>query len=59
MPPEVRDVFYRAVLEFFRDHTTEHLDSLLRQLESVRVQSDANSGDDRSFRPPDDICAPG
>ncbi|MFI1354281.1 alpha-glucoside ABC transporter substrate-binding protein [Streptomyces sp. NPDC020898] len=59
MPPEVRDVFYRAVLEFFRDHTTERLDSLLRQLESVRVQADGNSADDRSFRPPDDICAPG
>ncbi|MDW4905720.1 alpha-glucoside ABC transporter substrate-binding protein [Streptomyces sp. ADMS] len=59
MPPEVRDVFYRAVLEFFRDHTTERLDSLLRQLESVRVQADENSADDRSFRPPQDICAPG
>lgn len=59
MPPEVRDVFYRAVLEFFRDHTTKHLDSLLGQLESVRAQTVENSGDDRSFRPPEDICAPG
>ncbi|WP_330292921.1 alpha-glucoside ABC transporter substrate-binding protein [Streptomyces sp. NBC_00576] len=57
MPPEVRDVFYRAVLEFFRDHSTKHLDSLLSQLESVRAQTAENSGADRSFRPPEDICA--
>ncbi|NGO06135.1 extracellular solute-binding protein [Streptomyces sp. HC44] len=57
MPPELRDVFYRAVLEFFRDPTAKHLDSLLRQLETVRVQVAEDSGGDRTFRPPQDICA--
>ncbi|TPQ22376.1 extracellular solute-binding protein [Streptomyces sporangiiformans] len=56
MPPELRDVFYRAVLEFFGDPTAEHLDSLLRQLETVRVQVGENTGGDPSFLPPEDIC---
>ncbi|MPY46070.1 alpha-glucoside ABC transporter substrate-binding protein [Streptomyces phyllanthi] len=57
MPPELRDAFHRAVLEFFRTPTTERRDSLLRQLETVRVQMNENSGGDPSFRPPEDICA--
>ena len=57
MPPELRDAFHRAVLEFFRDPTQRQLDSLLQQLETVRVQVNTDSGTDRSFRPPKDICA--
>ncbi|MFI1487496.1 alpha-glucoside ABC transporter substrate-binding protein [Streptomyces sp. NPDC020747] len=57
MPPELRDAFHRAVLEFFRDPSKGHLDSLLRQLETVRVEVDEESADGRSFRPPEVICA--
>ncbi|MER7564681.1 extracellular solute-binding protein [Streptomyces sp. NPDC097941] len=57
MPPELRDAFHRAVLEFFRDPTQRQLDSLLQQLETVRVQVNSDSGTDRSFRPPQSICA--
>jgi alpha-glucoside transport system substrate-binding protein len=57
MPPELRDAFHRAVLEFFRDPAEAHLTSLLQQLETVRAQVDADSPADRSFRPPEDLCA--
>lgn len=57
MPPELRDAFHRAVLEFFRDPTQRQLDSLLQQLETVRVQVNTDSGTDRAFRPPQNICA--
>ncbi|MFE1799483.1 alpha-glucoside ABC transporter substrate-binding protein [Streptomyces sp. NPDC059517] len=57
MPPELRDAFHRAVLEFFRDPARKHLDSLLRQLETIRVQVDEDADDARSFRPPEHICA--
>ncbi|MFE9680566.1 alpha-glucoside ABC transporter substrate-binding protein [Streptomyces sp. NPDC006285] len=57
MPPELRDAFHRAVLEFFRDPAEKHLVSLLRQLETIRAQVDDESDDSRSFRPPEDICA--
>lgn len=57
MPPELRDAFRRAVLEFFRDRTETHLTSLLQQLATVRTQMHEESADDRSFRPPEDICA--
>ncbi|WP_405560258.1 extracellular solute-binding protein [Streptomyces canus] len=57
MPPELRDAFHRAVLEFFRDSTQRQLDSLLQQLETVRVQVNTDSGTDRTFRPPQNICA--
>ncbi|MDH6625632.1 alpha-glucoside transport system substrate-binding protein [Streptomyces sp. LBL] len=57
MPPELRDAFHRAVLEFFRDPAEQHLDSLLRQLETVRAQVTDQSPADRSFRPPEDLCA--
>ncbi|WP_225858730.1 type 2 periplasmic-binding domain-containing protein [Streptomyces albicerus] len=57
MPPELRDAFHRAVLEFFRDPTDTHVASLLQQLETVRVQVDEESADGPSFRPPEDICA--
>lgn len=57
MPPELRDAFHRAVLEFFRDPTQHQLASLLQQLETVRVQVNTDSGTDRTFRPPQDICA--
>ncbi|MEU9190504.1 alpha-glucoside ABC transporter substrate-binding protein [Streptomyces sp. NPDC048484] len=57
MPPELRDAFHRAVLEFFRDPAKKHLASLLQQLETVRAQVDEESDDTRSFRPPEDICA--
>ncbi|MFI6277762.1 alpha-glucoside ABC transporter substrate-binding protein [Streptomyces sp. NPDC050988] len=57
MPPELRDAFHRAVLEFFRDPAEKHLASLLRQLETVRAQVDEEWADDRSFRPPGAICA--
>ncbi|WP_235882596.1 alpha-glucoside ABC transporter substrate-binding protein [Streptomyces apricus] len=56
MPPELRDAFHRAVLEFFRDPARKHLDSLLGQLETVRVQVDEDTDDRRSFRPPQEIC---
>lgn len=56
MAPELRDAFYRAVLEFFRDPTERQLDSLLAQLETIRNQTNANSGTDRSFRPPQAVC---
>ncbi|MFI6930882.1 ABC transporter substrate-binding protein [Streptomyces sp. NPDC050287] len=57
MPPEIRDAFHRAVLEFFRDPAEPHLDSLLRQLETVRAQATEEPPTDRSFRPPEDLCA--
>lgn len=57
MPPELRDAFHRAVLEFFRDPSGQHLGSLLRQLETVRIQVNGEPGGDRTFRPPQDICA--
>ncbi|WP_328744938.1 alpha-glucoside ABC transporter substrate-binding protein [Streptomyces sp. NBC_00285] len=57
MPPELRDAFHRAVLEFFRDPIDRQLDSLLQQLETVRTQVNTESGTDRTFRPPEDICA--
>ena len=57
MPPELRDAFHRAVLEFFRDPAQSHLDSLLRQLETVRTQVAEESPADPSFRPPQDLCA--
>ncbi|MFJ8779780.1 hypothetical protein [Streptomyces sp. NPDC102476] len=57
MPPELRDAFHRAVLEFFRDPTGRHLDVLLRQLKTVRTQVAEDPADDRSFRPPEDVCA--
>ncbi|MGW3284809.1 alpha-glucoside ABC transporter substrate-binding protein [Streptomyces sp. NPDC001002] len=57
MPPELRDAFHRAVLEFFRDPSRRHLASLLGQLETVRSEANAESGGDRTFRPPEDICA--
>jgi alpha-glucoside transport system substrate-binding protein len=57
MPPELRDAFHRAVLEFFRDPTDRQLDSLLQQLETVRTQVNTGSGTDRTFRPPEHICA--
>ncbi len=57
MPPELRDAFHRAVLEFFRDPAEKHLASLLQQLETVRAQVEEESADDRSFQPPEDICA--
>jgi alpha-glucoside transport system substrate-binding protein len=57
MPPELRDAFHRAVLEFFRDPADRHLDSLLRQLETVRARPDEDPADGRSFRPPEEICA--
>jgi alpha-glucoside transport system substrate-binding protein len=57
MPPELRDAFHRGVLEFFRDPAEKHLASLLRQLETVRAQVEEESADDRSFQPPEDICA--
>jgi alpha-glucoside transport system substrate-binding protein len=56
MPPELRGAFHRAVLEFFRDPTQRQLDSLLQQLETVRVQVNRDSGTDPTFRPPQDIC---
>ncbi|MFJ1968794.1 extracellular solute-binding protein [Streptomyces sp. NPDC087903] len=57
MPPELRDAFHRAVLEFFRDRTQRRLASLLRQLDAVRARAEADWADDRTFRPPEDICA--
>ncbi|MFF0161285.1 extracellular solute-binding protein [Streptomyces sp. NPDC005263] len=57
MPPELRDAFHRAVLEFFRDPAEGHLTSLLRQLETVRAQVTEESPADPSFRPPKDLCA--
>ncbi|MET7452200.1 alpha-glucoside ABC transporter substrate-binding protein [Streptomyces sp. NPDC005574] len=57
MPPELRDAFHRAVLEFFRDRTPHRLASLLRELDAVRVRAEADWADDRTFRPPEDICA--
>ncbi|MFC8197688.1 alpha-glucoside ABC transporter substrate-binding protein [Streptomyces sp. NPDC057298] len=56
MPPELRDAFHRAVLEFFRDPSKDHLASLLQQLDIVRAQTDEKSSDSRSFRPPENIC---
>ncbi|RRR75640.1 extracellular solute-binding protein [Streptomyces sp. RP5T] len=56
MPPELRDAFHRAVLEFFRDPTQRQLDSLLQQLETVRVQVNRDAGTDPTFRPPQHIC---
>ncbi|MDH6492430.1 alpha-glucoside ABC transporter substrate-binding protein [Streptomyces sp. SAI-127] len=56
MQPELRDAFHRAVLEFFRDPTQRQLDSLLEQLETVRVQVNTDAGTDRTFRPPQTIC---
>ncbi|MFF0013686.1 alpha-glucoside ABC transporter substrate-binding protein [Streptomyces sp. NPDC005374] len=57
MPPELRDAFHRAVLEFFRDPTDSQLDSLLQQLETIRTHANTESGTDRTFRPPEDVCA--
>jgi len=57
MPPELRDAFHRAVLEFFRDPTEKRLTSLLGRLETVRVQVAEGPDDTRSFRPPEDLCA--
>ncbi|MFI5680391.1 alpha-glucoside ABC transporter substrate-binding protein [Streptomyces cellulosae] len=57
MPPELRDAFHRAVLEFFRNAAEQHLDSLLRQLDTVRTQATEEASADRSFRPPEDLCA--
>ncbi|MEU0026985.1 alpha-glucoside ABC transporter substrate-binding protein [Streptomyces sp. NPDC006335] len=56
MPPELRDAFHRAVLEFFREPTQRQLDSLLQQLETVRIEVNRDSGTDPSFRPPQHIC---
>ncbi|WP_330268687.1 alpha-glucoside ABC transporter substrate-binding protein [Streptomyces griseorubiginosus] len=58
MAPELRDAFHRAVLEFFRDPTERQLDSLLDQLETIRIHTNTDSGTDRSFRPPSAICEP-
>lgn len=58
MAPELRDAFHRAVLEFFRYPTERQLDSLLDQLETIRIQTNTDSGTDRSFRPPQAICEP-
>ncbi|MFE3853859.1 alpha-glucoside ABC transporter substrate-binding protein [Streptomyces griseorubiginosus] len=58
MAPELRDAFHRAVLEFFRDPTERQLDSLLGQLETIRIHTNTDSGTDRSFRPPSAICEP-
>jgi len=57
MPPELRDAFHTAVLEFFRNPAEQHLDLLLRQLDAVRAQVTEESPADRSFRPPADLCA--
>ncbi|WP_367320227.1 alpha-glucoside ABC transporter substrate-binding protein [Streptomyces sp. HUAS ZL42] len=57
MSPELRDAFHRAVLEFFRNPAERHLASLLQQLDTVRVQVAEESAGDRSFRPPEDLCA--
>ncbi len=57
MPPELRDAFHRAVLEYFRDPAPGHLKSLLEQLDTVSARVDDDYSGDRSFRPPQDICA--
>ncbi|MXM66475.1 extracellular solute-binding protein [Streptomyces sp. HUCO-GS316] len=57
MPPELRDAFHRAVLEFFRDPASRRLDALLGQLETVRTQTNENPPEGHTFRPPEDICA--
>ncbi|GAA2250994.1 hypothetical protein GCM10010145_18160 [Streptomyces ruber] len=57
MPPALRDAFHRAVLEFFRHPSQSRLDTLLGQLETVRLRMDEDYRGDRSFRPPEDICA--
>ncbi|MGW0335964.1 alpha-glucoside ABC transporter substrate-binding protein [Streptomyces sp. NPDC003011] len=57
MPPELRDAFHRAVIEFFRNPPKADLTLLLEQLDTVRAQVDEQSPDDRSFRPPENLCA--
>ncbi|MDL5204415.1 extracellular solute-binding protein [Streptomyces sp. ALI-76-A] len=57
MPPELRDAFHQAVVEFLRNPEDGHLSALLSQLDTVRAQVDEQSPDDRSFRPPEHLCA--
>jgi alpha-glucoside transport system substrate-binding protein len=57
MPPELRDAFHRAVLEFFRNPGESRLTSLLDQLEIIRNRLHEESPDDPSFEPPEDVCA--
>ncbi|WP_320778491.1 extracellular solute-binding protein [Streptomyces sp. CRN 30] len=57
MPPELRDAFHRAVLEYFRHPADDRLDTLLGQLETVRLRMDEDYRGAPSFRPPEDICA--
>lgn len=57
MPPELRDAFHRAVLEYFRHPAADRLDQLLGQLETVRLRTDEDYRGDPSFQPPEDICA--
>jgi alpha-glucoside transport system substrate-binding protein len=57
MPPELRDAFHSAVLEFFRTPQESRLTSLLNQLEIIRGRLREESPDDPSFQPPQDVCA--
>ncbi|MGX1671489.1 extracellular solute-binding protein [Streptomyces sp. NPDC055400] len=58
MPPVLRDAFYRAVLTYFQDPRTTTLDTLLKQLETVRSRiAGPLSGPSGQAHAPDDICA--
>lgn len=45
MPPVLRDSFYRAVLEFFRDHSADRLHGLLQQLQTVASTNEQKDED--------------
>ncbi|MEV5979100.1 extracellular solute-binding protein [Streptomyces sp. NPDC052114] len=56
MPPVLRDAFHRAVLEYFRNPTDDRLDTLLAQLDTVRLQAAKDAGPGRP--PRSGVCAP-
>ncbi|MFJ2771989.1 alpha-glucoside ABC transporter substrate-binding protein [Streptomyces sp. NPDC087300] len=53
LPPGLRDAFHRAVLQYFKDPDDARLDTLLKQLDTVRARAAPGAG------PPDSgVCAP-
>ncbi|MFE0173834.1 alpha-glucoside ABC transporter substrate-binding protein [Streptomyces sp. NPDC059002] len=56
MPPGLRDAFHRAVLQYFRNPGGDRLDTLLKQLDTVRAETSPGTGQGRP--PVSGVCAP-
>ncbi|ATL28505.1 extracellular solute-binding protein [Streptomyces formicae] len=56
MPPGLRDAFHRAVLQYFKDPAGARLDTLLKELDTVREQTAPGAG--QAGPPESGVCAP-